>query len=264
MKKITVIIPCYNEASAIAAVISKFPKAKIAAADYALEIIVIDNNSSDNTSQVARKAGATVIFEPNRGKGNAVRSGFYAVSPDTDYVVMLDGDDTYAPEEIMRLIEPIESDFAKVIIGSRMFGRMNEGSMRAFNKFGNRMYSQLVRAGYNIAVNDVLTGYYAWSMEVVEQIRPYLSATDFTIEMELITKMARLGYQIYCVPISYEQRLGDSSLKPIRDGSRIMRTYVRNLRWHPASEKLRVTDRLKSANVIPQDLVDDYQLEARQ
>lgn len=233
MKKITVMIPCYNEADAIAEVIKKFPRSRLLLLDYELDILVIDNNSTDGTADIARAAGARVVHEPEQGKGNAVRTGFYNIAPDADYVVMLDGDDTYRPEEICRLIEPIDSGFAKIIIGSRMYGQISDGSMKRMNHFGNRLYSRLVRTSYKVKVTDVLTGYYAWSRDVVEELRDHLSSQDFTIEMEMITKMARLGYPIYSVPISYDSRLGASSLKPIRDGSRILKTYVRNMHWKP-------------------------------
>lgn len=241
MKKITVIIPCYNEAAAIADVIKKFPRAKIKAHGYNLDILVVDNNSSDGTADIARAAGARVIHEAKPGKGNALRAGFYNLEPDTDYVAMLDGDDTYKSEELLRLIEPLDSGFAKVIIGSRMHGKMRIGAMKKFNHFGNRMYSWLVRSIYKIPVTDVLTGYYAWSRETIEDLRQHLTSEDFRIEMEMITKMARLGYVVYCVPITYDPRLGDSSLKPIQDGYRIMKTCIQNRFWQPTQISDEVT-----------------------
>jgi dolichol-phosphate mannosyltransferase len=236
MKKITILIPCYNEGAAIGNVIRKFPRQQLTARGYELDVLVIDNKSTDNTAEVAAAAGARVIYEPKPGKGNAIRAGFYNISDETSYVAMLDGDDTYRPEELLRLIEPIDSGFAKVIIGSRMHGRIQSGSMKRFNHLGNRVYSRLVRSAYKITVTDVLTGYYAWSAEVIQALRPHLKAQDFTIEMEMMTKMARLGYQIYCVPISYDARMGSSNLKPLRDGSRILKTYISNLHWQPARE----------------------------
>lgn len=235
MKKITVLIPCLNEASAIGSVISRFPYDKLAASGYSLSVVVIDNNSTDHTAEAARQAGAQVLFEPKGGKGFAMRTGFQSIMADTDFVVMLDGDGTYRPEEVLRLIEPIDSGFAEVIVGSRMFGHIKDGSMKRLNRIGNRMYSQLVRSGYGVTVTDVLTGYFAWSRGVVERMRPHLTSPGFALEMEMITKMARLGYAVYSVPISYEPRLGESSLRPLRDGARIMRMYVRNLRWKPVT-----------------------------
>lgn len=233
MSKITVLIPCYNESAAIADVIGKFSREKLAANGFDLEILVIDNNSTDNTAEIARKAGARVIVERQRGKGNAIRRGFGSLSDDTDYVVMLDGDDTYKPEEVLRLVEPLHSGFSDIIIGSRMHGIITEGSMKRLNRFGNRMYSRLVRMVYGVVVTDVLTGYFAWKKPVVVELRKHLKSPGFAIEMEMVTKSARLGYKIFSVPISYDPRLGDSSLHPIRDGFRILVMYLKNLWWKP-------------------------------
>ena len=235
MKRVTVLIPCYNEAEAIQAVVRKFPREQMAAHGFELDVLVIDNNSTDGTAKLARAAGARVITEKKQGKGNAIRTGFYSITSETDYVVMLDGDDTYKPEEILRLVEPIDAGFAEVIIGSRMHGRIRVGSMKRLNKFGNWLYSTLVRLVYRVMVTDVLTGYYAWKREVIEDLRPHLQSQGFAIEMEMVTKMARLGYDIFSVPVSYDPRLGDSSLSPVYDGIRILSMYMRNLRWRPGT-----------------------------
>jgi len=233
MKKITVLIPCYNEELGIRQVIRAFPREQLQAQGYTLEILVIDNNSKDNTTRVARRAGAKVLFEGRQGKGNAIRSGMAHVSADTDYVVMIDGDDTYSAAEIGRLVEPLASDFCNVVIGSRLSGRIPEGSMTSLNRLGNWVFSHLVRYFYRVNVTDVLTGYFAWRKFVVDELRPHLTSPGFAIEMEMITKMARLGHEVYSVPISYNPRSGESSLNPIRDGWRILRMFWRNLYWKP-------------------------------
>lgn len=231
MKHITVLIPCYNEADGIAEVISGFNKSRLKSLGYNTDILVIDNNSLDNTATIARAAGARVITETKQGKGNAIRAGFYAISDKTDFVVMLDGDNTYRPDEMLRLVELIDSGFCSVTIGSRLGGRIKDGSMTSFNRFGNWIFSHLVRYSYRVNVTDVLTGYFAWSYDAVVNLRPHLVSDGFAIEMEMITKMAQLGEEIYSVPISYESRAGESSLNPIRDGFRILMMYAKNLRW---------------------------------
>lgn len=236
-KKITVLIPCYNEEAGVSNVLKSFPKEKIRLQGYDLEIVVIDNNSTDRTADLARAQGATVIFEPNRGKGNAMRRGFYAVAEDTDYVVMLDGDNTYRPEEILRLIEPLDSNFSDVVIGSRLGGKIYNGSMTAFNRFGNWMYSHLVRHFYRVNMTDVLTGYFAWKRDALVRLRPHITSPGFAIEMEMVTKMARLGLEISCVPISYHARAGETKINPIYDGTRILWIFLRNLTWKPEAEK---------------------------
>ena len=238
VKKITVVIPCYNEEQGIAAVIKGFPRARLHARGFKLEVLVVDNNSTDRTAEVAQAAGARVLHEPKQGKGNAIRTAFYNVSEDTDYVVMCDGDDTYKAYEITRLIELLDSGFADVVIGSRMGGKMQEGAMKGFNRLGNWGFSFLVRSIYKVNVTDTLTGYFGWKREVIVQLRQHLESAGFAIEMEMITKMARMGYQIYSVPITYEPRLGDSSLRPIHDGVRILRELIHQLRWRPRMERI--------------------------
>jgi len=236
-KKITVLIPCYNEEEGIGDVIRKFPREKLQELNYLFEVIIIDNNSTDRTAEVARSLGATVITERVKGKGNAMRTGFYSISDDTDYVVMLDGDDTYSPEEILRLVEPLESDFCDAVIGSRLFGRISQGSMTNLNLLGNRFFSILVRIFYGIPVTDVLTGYFAWKKTTIEKLRPHLKSQGFAIEMEMVTKMARLGLNISCTPISYSSRAGDTNLRPFYDGSRILWMFAKNLFWEPQSPR---------------------------
>jgi len=235
-KKITVLVPCYNEERGIGSVIDGFTKVSKKNREFEIEVVVIDNNSKDRTSDIAMEHGATVIHEYKQGKGNAIRTGFYSVGASSDFVVMLDGDDTYRPEEMLRLVELINSGFSSVAIGSRLEGRISAGSMTRFNRFGNWVFSRLVHGIYRVNVTDVLTGYFAWTREAIERLRPHLVSEGFAIEMEMITKMARLGEEIYSVPISYNARAGESHLSPVYDGIRILRMLVRNLRWRPAEE----------------------------
>lgn len=232
-KKLTVLIPCYNEEKGIARVLSKLPLTKLRHNHYKVDVVVIDNNSSDHTAKIAKAHGARVIHEPKKGKGNAMRTGFKAVSKDTDYVVMLDGDDTYDAGEIIRMIEPIENRFCNVVIGSRLGGKMHSGAMRSFNRAGNWFFTHIVRLYYHVNVTDVLTGYFAWNKKNIDELLPHLVSEGFAIEMEMITKMAKLGHDIYSVPISYTPRHGETNLRPFYDGRRILKMYLNNTRWQP-------------------------------
>lgn len=233
MKKISVLIPCFNEEKGIQKVLASFNKQLLNNKGYSLEIIVIDNNSTDATASVAKQNGATVIHEQKKGKGNAIKAGFRYVSDDTDYVVMLDGDNTYRPDEMLRLIEPLESNFCDVIIGSRLQGKITDSSMKFVNRFGNWFYSFIVRYFYQVNVTDVLTGYFAWKTEVIKELYDHLEAEGFSIEMEMITKMAKLKHDIYSVPITYHEREGLSNLRPFRDGYHILIMCIKNLFWKP-------------------------------
>ena len=238
MKKLIILIPCHNEAEGIAEVIRKLPIAQLKDNKIEASVLVIDNCSTDGTSEVARAAGARVIVEHQKGKGNAIRTGFRSLPKDTDYVVMIDGDDTYSLKEILRMVEPIHSKFCDVVIGSRLSGKMHGHSMTKFNRFGNWLFTNAVRNIYRANVTDVLTGYFAWSKKSIDQLLPHLVSNGFAIEMEMITKMARLGHQMYSVPISYSPRAGESNLSPLGDGARIMSMFARNLFWRPQSPTL--------------------------
>ncbi|MFH1209978.1 MAG: glycosyltransferase family 2 protein [archaeon] len=234
MKKLTVLIPCYNEELLVGEVIDYIPIDLFKKLDIKVEIIVIDNNSTDKTAEIAKSKGARVIFEKKRGKGNALKTGFKNISKDTDYVVMLDGDSTYKSKEMLRMIEPLYSDFCDVVIGSRLSGKMKSGSMTYFNRIGNWFFTFLVRYFYQGNVTDVCTGYFAWKREVVENLVKYLDSGGFSIEMEMVTKMVKLKYSIFSVPVTYRHRNGTKSrLRPIKDGLGILSVFFKNLNWKP-------------------------------
>jgi|WetSurMetagenome_2_1015567.scaffolds.fasta_scaffold311428_2 dolichol-phosphate hexosyltransferase len=237
MKIITVLIPCYNEERGISAVIRDIPRDVLFNMGYHVEVVVIDNNSTDRTVELARQLGANVIIEPKRGKGNAMKTGFLSINEDTDYVVMLDGDDTYKPTEIPRLIEPLESNFCDVIVGSRLGGKTLQGSLKFPNRIANWAYAFLVRHFYRANVTDVLSGFFSWRREALDHLKLHLNSDGFAIEMEMITKIVKLGYRIYSVPITYDVRKGESKIHAFDDGVRILKMFFQNLNWTPDQSK---------------------------
>lgn len=234
MKKVTVLVPCYNEEEGLGSVIDGIPYKKLKALGYKTEVIVIDNNSSDKTVRVAKSKNARVIHEPRQGKGYAMITGFKNIPKDTDKVVMIDGDATYKSSEMLRLIEPLDSGFCDVVIGTRLSGKIKSNSMTEFNRFGNWFLTFLVRVAYRGNVTDVCTGYFAWNRYVIDALVDQLESNGFSIEMEMVTKMAKMNYDIYSVPITYDERNGSpSKLRPMRDGVTIFSTWMRNLYWKP-------------------------------
>ncbi|MCM2325516.1 MAG: glycosyltransferase family 2 protein [Candidatus Woesearchaeota archaeon] len=229
--KITLLIPCYNEEKGIAKVIENIPYGRINSLGYGIQVIVIDNNSKDKTAQIARRYGAKVISEKKQGKGHAIMTGFRNVSDDTDIVVMIDGDNTYDVNEIMRLIEPIDNGFCDVTLGSRLNGKIHADSMSYFNRVGNWLFTFMVRVAYQGNVTDVCTGYFAWKKEVIDRLLPHLNSGDYSIEMEMIVKMARMDVSMFSFPISYAKREGRSNLNPIKDGVKIMSTGIKYMFW---------------------------------
>lgn len=240
MKKITILIPCYNEETGVGLVIDAIPVDLLRRRGFKTNIVVIDNNSNDKTAKIAAsKKGVKVIEELSQGKGNALITGFKQVCGKSDYVVVIDGDDTYKPQEILRLIEPLESGFCDVIAGSRIGGKTVRGSLMFSHRFVNWVFAFFVRQFYQANITDALTGFIAIKSDVVRTLIPNLHSTNFTIEMEMITKMKKLGFSIYSVPITYDRRMGESKLHSVSDGFRILLMFIKNLRWKPVKGRPR-------------------------
>ncbi|HJT57665.1 MAG TPA: glycosyltransferase family 2 protein [Ktedonobacteraceae bacterium] len=261
-EKITIVIPCHNEEQGIACVLDNIPYSILERHGFEISVIVIDNNSSDRTAEIASSKGAQVIFEPAKGKGKAIRKAFEYIDNDTSYVVMLDGDNTYDPGEIPRLIEPITNNFCDVVIGSRLGGKVTKKALKAQNRLANWLYTFLVRCFYGANVTDVLSGYFAWRADVILRMRDHLQSDGFSIEMEMVSKMMKLDCSIYSVPITYRIREGETKLESLKDGVRILFTFSRNLFWSPPQDALSgmppdspVTFKLKTLEVEDNALV---------
>lgn len=233
LNKLTILIPCYNEEKGVGRVIDDIPRRMLKKLGYSIEIIVINNNSTDKTAQVALKRKATIVTEEKKGKGYAIKTAFNSLSSDTRYIVMIDGDNTYKSKEIPRLVEPLVSNFCDVVIGSRLGGKIRKNSFTFQNRVANWVYTFLVRQFYRANITDVLSGYFAWKKEVIDKLNPHLSASGFDIEMEMITKMVKLGFEIYSVPVTYDLREGESKLSRFKDGTIILSTFFKNFFWSP-------------------------------
>ena len=240
---ITFIIPAFNEEGTIGEVIDNIPYEALKEEGFNVDVLIIDDGSSDRTSLIAGSRDVRIIrHETNRGKGGAINTAFKNIHPDSEYVVMLDADNTYKAQESTRLLELLTSGFCDVAIGSRLEGKMNGNSMTYFNRIGNWIFSFLVRIFYNGNITDCCSGFVAWKREVVDDLLKYIRVNDFSIEMEMLTKARRLGYDVHSVPITYDNRYGrKSSLHPIRDGIRILMILLRNLNWRPEKEKIKFT-----------------------
>lgn len=232
-EKVTILVPCHNEEQGIAKVLDNIPHHLLEKHGFAAEVLVIDNNSSDRTAEVARSKDARVVFESAKGKGNAIRKAFSCIDDDTSYVVMLDGDNTYDAREMLRLIEPISSGFCDVVIGSRLKGKVTKDAFKTPNLIVNKVYTLLVKYFYGASITDVLSGYLAWHRDVVIAMRDHLQSDDFSIEIEMIAKLNKLNYSMYSVPITYNTREGETKITPIKDGLKILYTLLRNVRWSP-------------------------------
>ncbi len=219
--RVAVLLPCYDEAGAIAKVVADFRAALPDAAIY-----VYDNNSKDGTAEVARAAGAIVRREPMQGKGAVVRRMFADV--DADVYVMADGDDTYdakaAPAMVAKLIE----ENLDMVAGKRV--EQADAAYRRGHRFGNWLLTTLVRVFFGAPFEDMLTGYRVMSRRFVKSA-PF-AAVGFGIETELTIHAVRMTTPVAEVPTDYKERAEgtESKLRTYRDGFRILMTIAKLLK----------------------------------
>ena len=212
---VAVLIPCYNEAAAIGGVVRDFR----AALPNAM-IFVYDNNSTDDTCEVARRAGAIVRREPQRGKGNVVRRMFADV--EADVFVLVDGDDTYDASCVRVLIDRLLHDCLDMVNAART--AQSDGAYRRGHRFGNLFLTGCVAYVFGSQLSDMLSGYRVFSRRFVKSF-PALSA-GFEIETELTVHALELRLPIAEVPTRYGERPAGSAskLNTYRDGVRILMT----------------------------------------
>lgn len=214
---VAVLIPCHNESAAIAAVVAGFRTHLPAAAIY-----VYDNASTDDTAEVARKAGALVRTEPLKGKGNVVRRMFADV--EADVYLLVDGDDTYDAASAPRLVAHLLENELDMVNCARMATR--ESAFRPGHVFGNKALTGLVAQIFGNRLSDMLSGYRAMSRRLVKSF-PVLS-TGFEIETELTVHALELHLPVAEITAPYRDRpTGSASkLRTLRDGTRILQLIV--------------------------------------
>ncbi len=223
-KKIAVLVPCYNEELTVTKVVTDFQKALPEA-----DIYVYNNNSTDKTRELAVSAGAIVRDEYAQGKGNVVRSMFRDI--DADVYVMVDGDDTYPAEEVDKLIQPVLDGRADMVIGDRLSnGTYAKENKRGFHNFGNNLVRWLINTLFHAHINDIMTGYRAFSKKYVKSM-PVLS-DGFQIETEMTIFSLNYGMKIVELPIIYRDRPEGSfsKLNTFKDGFRVLLTIFNLLK----------------------------------
>jgi glycosyltransferase involved in cell wall biosynthesis len=215
--RVAVLIPCYNEAITIGGVVADFQSALPGARIY-----VYDNNSSDDTVEHARAAGATVRIERRQGKGYVVCRMFADV--EADAYVLVDGDGTYDAADASTMIALLLDQQLDMVTGTRI--ETAKESYRRGHRFGNRLLTGLVRAIFGSGVADMLSGYRVFSRRFIKSF-PALS-TGFEIETQFTVHALELDMPVGEVPTSYSERpLGSASkLHTYRDGWRILRTII--------------------------------------
>lgn len=203
---IKVVIPAFNEEKSIAHVIKDIPE------DWVVEVIVVNNASTDNTTEVAEQAGATVLTEPTPGYGNACLKGIrylQDINRRPEILVFLDGDYSDYPEQLPDLIKPIIEDDVDMVIGSRARGNREGGSMTFPQIFGNWLATTLIRLFYKVKYTD-LGPFRAIKFDKLIELQMEDQTYGWTVEMQV--KGAKHKFKTTEVPVNYKRRIGVSKV----------------------------------------------------
>jgi dolichol-phosphate mannosyltransferase len=211
-----VIIPTLDEQQSIAEVLSAIPTSTVD------EVLVVDG-SSDRTAEIAESLGARVLYESRRGYGRALQTAIENVLG--DIVVYMDGDFTYDPSEIRRLVQPVRNGTCDVMLGNRLKRRTSYTNMPFLNRIGNRVLSAFFSLIFRVNLGDTQCG-----LRVLRR-SPLLNHAYRSYGMAYVTeqlaRLAKAGYRIAEVPVNYRRRIGKSKLRRFRDGFDILWTILR-------------------------------------
>lgn len=221
MDRIAVLIPCYNESKTVKKVVEDFRRVLPEAVIY-----VYDNNSTDGTADLAREAGAVVRYEYQQGKGNVIRRMFREI--DAEVYVMADGDDTYPAEAAPEMVRKVLEENSDMVVGDRLSSTYYTENKRPFHNFGNSLVKNCINHFFHTNIQDIMTGYRAFSYSFVKTF-PVLSR-GFEIETEMSIHAADKHMQVDNVVIEYRDRPegSESKLNTFSDGFKVL-TRILNL-----------------------------------
>jgi glycosyltransferase involved in cell wall biosynthesis len=220
--KVVAAIPCLDEESFVGDLVRSV-------AGHVDEVIVVDDGSSDGTSEAARKAGASVVrHATNEGPGVAYRSCFEAARVrDADVLITLDGDGQHLPEELPRILAPLSNGEADVVIGSRFLG---EYQIRRYRKFGIDVITWLYNLGSPIKVRDAQSCYRGYSRRALDTLS--IAENGFGFSVELLVQARRYGLSIKEVPISCVYHPASHSMNPVLHGVSVALMVIKHrLKW---------------------------------
>jgi glycosyltransferase involved in cell wall biosynthesis len=217
-KNIVVIIPAFNEENSVGNVLKDIPK------DFVNEVIVVNNNSNDNTKVNALKGGATVLEERRQGYGYACLKGIAYIKEKIthpDIVVFIDADYSDYPQEMIALVRPIMEQNYDMVIGSRALGNREKGSMTPQQVFGNKLATSLIQFLYGVKYTD-LGPFRAIKYDKLLVLEMKDTTYGWTVEMQL--KAAKMKMKVIEIPVKYRKRIGFSKISGTVKGT-IMAGY---------------------------------------
>ena len=224
MRLVTLLLPALDEAGAISSLIDEIPFADLERAGWRCEVLLVDGGSKDSTVEIAEKYGCEIIHQGlEKGKGAGMRLAFeHFTQTDANALVMIDADGTYAPKDIVAMIQALDEN--DVVVGSRLQGEIEDGAMTRVNYLGNFMLSWFATILYGEFASDLCSGAWAFRRDSIKEMN--LNSVHFEIEAEMFASCALADFSIGFVPITYRCRIGEQKLGSIRDGVSILRKLL--------------------------------------
>lgn len=229
-RTIGIVIPTRNEEGNLANVLSELRRIGYQ------NILIIDGNSDDGTTEIAKEYGAEVVFQDGNGKGDAIRQVFNNGYISADAVLLMDADGSMRPGEISSFLEALESG-ADIVKGSRFLKGGYTYDMSLLRRFGNFIFLSLVNLFWSTRYTDICYGFGVFTKDAVKEIAPVLKSENFEIETEIFIKAKKLGLEVVEVPsIELQRKHGKSNLNAFRDGFRILKTIIQELLFANADQ----------------------------
>jgi glycosyltransferase involved in cell wall biosynthesis len=224
---VVIVVPTLNEEKGISPTLNAIKESLEGKLRF--KVLVVDGLSTDRTVEIAKSMGAKVIKQRRRGYGDALQAGFYFVDTKmkASVIVMMDSDGTYDPKDIVNMVNIINNGEADFVIGNR-FAKMDNKAMTATNRVGNKILSAIARKLLNMKITDTQCGIRAFKSDLTSIFY------NTSIGMPFATEMLALAHQYYIkikeIPVSYHERIGETKLSPLQDGSKILGTTIRLMR----------------------------------
>lgn len=212
------VIPTLNEENSIGDLINQIRSLKTHLKKF---IMVTDAGSTDKTVEICKQENILVINRKEKGKGSGIREA--AKHSNADILIFIDGDGTYRIDNLEKFLDPILTQKADMVIGSRMLGKRDKGSISTFNLLGNKIFNNAINFAMKTKITDSQSGIRAMRKKTFHDL--FLSSNSFDIEVEMTAEALAKGYKVKEVPITYINRKDSKpKLNPLKDGARIART----------------------------------------